>query len=299
MAIALIASLRPKQWTKNLLVFAGYLFTIEQKHPDLTWLRVAAAFGLFCAISGAGYIFNDALDAERDRQHPTKRNRPIASGRVTVPAALVFAALLTVGALAGSFWLDVYFGALVSAYLLLTLAYSTTLKHVVIVDVLAVTAGFVIRAVAGAVVVSAIDPVTGVAQRVEISPWLLVCTTLLALFLASAKRRAELSLNDGARHRRTLDEYTAPLLDQMINVAAAACLMGYFLYTFMPASKTGATHPHIMITIPFVVYGLFRYLYLIHTRNAGGSPEQLLLEDKPLLINVMLYVIAVVVAFKW
>jgi 4-hydroxybenzoate polyprenyltransferase len=294
----LLASLRPKQWTKNLLVFAGYLFTIEQKHPEFTWLKVLAAFGLFCAISGAGYIFNDALDVERDRRHPRKCKRPIASGRVPARMAVTFAVVLASVAVAASFLLDVYFGLLATTYLLLTTGYTLGLKHIVIVDVLAITAGFVIRAVAGAVVVFALDA-EGVARRVEISPWLLVCTTLLALFLASAKRRAELSLDDSSKHRRTLDEYTAPLLDQMINISAAACLMGYFLYTFTPASKTGAAHPHMMITIPFVMYGLFRYLYLIHTKNAGGSPEQLLIEDKPLLINIVLYVIAVVVAFKW
>lgn len=299
MVKGLLISLRPKQWTKNLLVFAGYLFTIEQTHPPYTWLRVFAAFVLFCAISGAGYIFNDAIDAERDRQHPSKRKRPIASGVVPAGTAAVFAAVLSAAALVASFLLDFYFGLLATTYLALTLAYTSLLKHIVIVDLLVITAGFVIRAVAGAVVVVAIDPSSGVAQRVDISPWLLVCTTLLALFLGSAKRRAELSLVDSGTHRQTLNEYTVPLLDQMINVAASACLMGYFLYTFTPSSKTGTAHPHMMITIPFVVYGLFRYMYLIHTRNAGGSPEQLLLEDKPLLLNIVLYVAAVVVAFKW
>jgi 4-hydroxybenzoate polyprenyltransferase len=294
----LLASLRPKQWTKNLLVFAGFLFTIEQKHPPYTWLQVLAAFGLFCALSGAGYIVNDALDCERDRQHPRKCKRPIASGRVPVRLAVAFAVALAAAALAASFLLDFYFGLLALAYLILTSSYTFVLKHVVIVDVLAVTAGFVIRAVAGAVVVSAVGP-DGLPHRVEISPWLLVCTTLLALFLASAKRRAELSLANSSKHRQTLDEYSAGLLDQMINIAASACLMGYLLYTFTPASKTGTTHPHMMITIPFVVYGLFRYLYLIHTKNLGGSPEQLLIDDKPLLVNILLYVVAVVVAFKW
>lgn len=289
MFVALMASLRPKQWTKNLLVFAGYLFTIEQGHPPSVALKVLAAFGLFCAISGAGYIFNDAADAERDRKHPTKCKRPIASGAVSVRAALIFAILLTVAAVWAAFWLRFEFGLLVCGYFVLSMAYSASLKHVVIVDLLAIAAGFVIRAVAGAVAIN-----------VDISSWLLVCTTLLALFLGLAKRRSELnSLQQGAHgHRRTLGDYTESMLDQMLNISAASALMAYFLYTFAPGSKTAAQHPYMMITVPFVIYGLFRYLFLIHTRNAGGSPERVLLEDRPLLLNVILYVIAVMVALK-
>ena len=290
MIIALLRSLRPKHWTKNLLVFAGYLFTIQQSHPPGTLLRVLAAFGLFCAVSGATYIFNDAADAERDRKHPRKCKRPIASGAVSVRAALAFALALAAAAVWASYRLDLYFGVLVTAYFLLTMAYSASLKHVVIVDLLAIAAGFVMRAAAGAVVI-----------HVQISPWLLVCTTLLALFLGLAKRRGELvSLENGQEHRRTLSEYSAPMLDQMLTISAAACLMGYLLYTFTPSSTTIAhAHlPRMMITVPFVIYGLFRYLFLIHNRNAGGSPEQLLLEDKPLLIDVALYVIAAVVALR-
>ncbi|MCX8052768.1 MAG: decaprenyl-phosphate phosphoribosyltransferase, partial [Armatimonadetes bacterium] len=221
MIIALFKSLRPRQWTKNLLVFAGYIFTINQTHPPGTPLRVLAAFGLFCAVAGATYIINDAADAERDRKHPRKRNRPIASGAVTVRAAVTFAALLLATALWLSYILDLGFGLLVTAYLLLSIAYSTFLKHVVIVDLMAIAAGFVIRAASGAVVI-----------HVMISPWLLVCTTLLALFLGLAKRRGELAnLDKSHEHRRTLGQYTAPMLDQMLTISAAACLMGYFLYT--------------------------------------------------------------------
>ena len=300
MITALLASLRPKQWTKNALVFAGYLFTIEQNHTPGTLPRVLMAFGLFCAVSGAGYILNDVLDVECDRKHPRKAKRPIASGALPVGVATVFGVVLAVAALFASFALDLYFGILVAAYALLTVAYSVVLKHIVIVDLLAITAGFVIRAVAGAMVVQAIDPVTHVAHRVEVSSWLLVCTTLLALFLGLAKRRSELiALEDnGTDHRKTLGDYTAAMLDQMLTIAAAASLMAYFLYTFTPGSKTGMHHPNMMITIPFVIYGLFRYLYLIHAKNAGGSPEQLLVEDKPLLVNILLYVVAAVVALK-
>ena len=285
----LLTSLRPKQWSKNLLVFAGYLFTIEQGHPPVVFAKAVAAFAVFCAISGAGYIFNDIFDATRDRKHPRKRKRPIASGELKPSTAILFALVLTALSVAASFYLNLFFGLLTTVYFLLTLAYSAFLKHIVIVDLLVIAAGFVIRAAAGAVVID-----------VTISPWLLVCTTLLALFLGLAKRRGEMVNleNGGIECRKILDEYTAPMLDQMLNIAASASLMAYFLYTFTPASTTGKAHPYMMITVPFVIYGLFRYLFLVHSKNAGDSPEQLLIEDRPLLINVVLYVIAVIVALK-
>ena len=268
MVIGLLGSLRPKQWTKNLLVFAGYLFTIQQAHPAGTLLKVVAAFALFCAVSGATYIYNDAADAECDRKHPHKCKRPIASGRVPVRSAVVFATALLAAAVYASFRLDLYFGILVLGYLVLTVAYSAVLKHVVIVDLLTIAALFVIRAVAGAVVI-----------HVQISPWLLICSTLLALFLGLAKRRGELlALEDGAYgHRKTLGEYSAPMLDQMLSIASSTSLMAYFLYTISANPRTGISHPQMMLTAPFVVYGLFRYLYLIHSKNAGDSPERLLL----------------------
>lgn len=300
MVVGLLKSLRPKQWSKNLLVFAGLLFTIQQRHPPGTLFTVLAAFGLFCAVSGATYIFNDVLDMERDRKHPRKCNRPIACGAISKKAAIIFAAILLAGAIYASFRLDIYFAILISAYFILSAAYSISLKHVVIVDLFVIAAGFVIRAVAGAVVVRAIDPVTQAVYRVEISPWLLVCTSLLALFLGLAKRRSELTtLEDGAlAHRITLSQYNIPMLDQMLSISAATTLMAYCLYTFTPLSKTGQAHPYLMMTIPFVIYGLFRYLFLVHGKNAGGQPELILLEDKPLLINVILYVITAVIALK-
>ena len=298
MLLGLLRSLRPKQWTKNLLVFAGYLFTIEQMHPPESLLRVLAAFGLFCAASGAGYVFNDAIDAEHDRKHPAKCTRPIAGGVVPVGLAVAFAVVLAAVSLLASYFLDLYFFILIGSYLVLTLAYSIVLKHVVIVDILAIAAGFVIRAVAGAVVVESIDPKTLAIERVEISPWLLVCTTLLALFFGLAKRRSELMAleNGGIAHRRTLSEYTAPMLEQMLSITAATTLMSYCLYAF--TSETAKHHDYLIATIPFVIYGLFRYLYLVHTRNAGGSTELVLLEDKPMLINLFLYVLTVAIALK-
>lgn len=291
MLIALLKSLRPKQWTKNGLLFAGYLFTVQQGHTREELLRVVAAFAVFCAVSGASYVVNDIADAERDRKHPRKCKRPIASGAVSIPIALVFAGMVLALAVWESFRLSALFGAMTVSYLVLTLAYSASLKHVVIVDLLAIAAGFVIRAVAGAVVI-----------MVAISPWLLLCTTLLALFLGLAKRRSELLTleNGGLDHRKTLGEYSAPMLDQMLSVTASTTLMAYCLYTFTAVSSaTGKPHPAMMVTIPFVVYGLFRYMFLIQSKNAGGSPELVLLEDKPMLLNVLLYIIASVIALKF
>lgn len=284
---ALIVSLRPKQWTKNALLFAGYLFTIQQGHSSNELLRTVAAFGVFCGISGATYIINDVIDVERDRKHPAKRKRPIADGSLPAPVAIVAAALILGGALYGALRLGGHFFYSTLAYLLLSASYSALLKHVVIVDVLCIAAGFVVRAAAGAVVID-----------VRISPWLLLCTTLLALFLGLAKRRSELlTLDDGPEHRATLGQYTATMLDQMLNVTASATLMAYCLYTF--TGSTGSHHPAMMATIPFVVYGLFRYMFLIQSRNAGGSPELVLLEDKPMLLNMVLYIAAAAAALKF
>jgi len=283
---ALILSLRPKQWTKNALLFAGYLFTIEQGHSIAELVRVLAACGIFCAISGGTYIINDVVDVKRDRKHPLKCKRPIASGALPVGTAIVLAALILGGSLYWAHRLEGFFWIAAAAYLALSLSYSAALKQLVIVDVLAIAAGFVIRAVAGAVVID-----------VKISPWLLLCTTLLALFLGLAKRRNELlTLEEGHKHRRTLGQYSVPMLDQMLSVTASATLMAYCLYTF--TGETGQQHPLMMATIPFVVYGLFRYMLLIQNRNAGGSPELVLLEDKPMLLNMLLYILTAAAALK-
>jgi 4-hydroxybenzoate polyprenyltransferase len=289
--IGLVRSMRPKQWTKNLLVFAGYLFTISERHHVPHALEsVAAAFALFCLASGACYIYNDVMDVARDKYHPVKRKRPIASGAVPIPIALGVSSIATALTVYFSFRMGMSFGVTVAAYLLLTTAYSVLLKHIVIVDLLVIAAGFVLRAVAGAVVI-----------HVVISPWLLLCTTLLALFLGLAKRRHEIvSLEGDAKsHRKILDEYSVAFLDQMINITSASALMAYALYTFASFSKTASEHPHMMITIPFVMYGMFRYLYLIHTQNAGGHPEQVLLDDKPLLLDIILWAGTVAIILKW
>ncbi len=280
---ALLISLRPHQWTKNLLVFAGLLF--GQRLLDAAALaRSTAAFAIFCALSSAVYLFNDILDREADRRHPLKAGRPIASGALPVGGAAAVAALFAAGALLAAAALGAPFFAVAAAYIGLQALYSGPLKHVVIIDVLTIAAGFVLRAAAGAV---AID--------VPISHWLLVVTVLLALFLALSKRRHELVLlADGAtNHRRILGEYSPYLLDQMISVVTASTLVAYAFYTVSPETQQKFHTNLLGLTLPFPLYGIFRYLYLVHRKELGGSPSELLLTDRPLLICVALWALAV------
>lgn len=285
MILAVLKSLRPKQWPKNLLVFVGLLFTINESHPISAIIRVGATFVAFCLLSGSVYLVNDVLDADKDRKHPKKRFRPIAHGDLSPASAIICATFLAGISLTACYRLDFRLGVCATTYYALTCAYSSILKHIVIIDVLTLAAGFVLRTIAGALVI-----------HVHISEWLLVCTTLLALFLGLAKRRNELmTIEQASEHRKILEEYTPELLDQMIMITASCNVMAYMLYTFL--SKTGLGHRYMMATIPFVVYGLFRYLYLVHARNLGGSPESIVVEDKPLLINILLWIAAVVIVF--
>jgi 4-hydroxybenzoate polyprenyltransferase len=280
--IAILESMRPRQWAKNLFVFAGLLFA--QKLFTPLALVALAAFAIFCALSGAIYLLNDVADRRQDRLHPRKRLRPIASGRLSVPAAVAAAVGLIVLALAASAWISWALAAVAAAYAALLVLYSAWLKHLVIVDVLIVASGFVLRAVAGAV---AID--------VEISGWLLICTILLALFLALGKRRHEyLTLGEGAAtHRPILAEYSEGLLDQMIAVVTASTVTAYALYTMSPET-VAKFHTHwLPATIPFVLYGIFRYLYLLYRRQLGGNPSELFLNDPPLLVNSALWLLVV------
>lgn len=288
---ALVAALRPRQWTKNVLVFAGLLFTLDQKHPAEDFGRAGLAFVLFCLLSGAVYLVNDLVDVEADRQHPKKRLRPLASGRLGEPTARGAAVILFAVALAGALLLNVAFFAAALIYGLITLLYTLRLKHVVLIDVMALASGFVLRAAAGCFAVG-----------VPNSPWLLLCTTLLALFLGLAKRRGEVAtLGDNPATRRILADYSLPLLDQLITIVASACIMAYALYTFFARPGQGFVAPAVggvspdppflMMTIPFVIYGVFRYLYLVHRKNEGESPESVLLTDRPTLINVVLFVV--------
>jgi len=280
---ALVLTLRPEQWTKNLLVFA--VFGGRLLEVTAIWSAVAA-FAVFCALSSAVYIFNDLADREADRQHPLKSMRPIAAGDLS-PTTAAFAGVALAGAaLAAATIMNPQLGLAAAAYLVLLLLYSAALKHFVIVDVLVISGGFVLRAAAGAVAVN-----------VPISHWLLVCTTLLALFLALSKRRHELTLlGDGAvGHRRILEEYSPYLLDQMIAVVTASTLVAYTLYTTdaETAARLGTTR--LGLTIPFVLYGIFRYLYLVHQKRGGGSPSTLLATDRPLLACVALWAVSVAV----
>jgi len=283
-------SMRPRQWTKNLLVFAAILFA--GKAGDMEAVRqVVAGFAAFCLLSGAVYLLNDSLDADRDRLHPQKCNRPIAAGRIPVYEGLLLAVFFGLFGLTVSYFITYGFFITSVLYLLLTTAYTLWLKHVVILDVLAVSLGYVLRAVAGAEAIS-----------VEISPWLVICTLLLTLFLAMAKRRSEIVEfeEDAVNHREALREYSPQLLDQMIAVVTASTVVTYCLYTVDTRTLQVVGTQNLVYTVPLVLYGIFRYLYLMHQKKLGGQPDQLLLTDAPLLLTVVLYAATVgVILYFW
>jgi 4-hydroxybenzoate polyprenyltransferase len=281
----LLSSLRPEQWTKNLLVLAGVVFGGRLLEPSAV-VSAGAAFGVFCALSGAVYLFNDVADREADQNHPLKRERPIASGQLATSTAVGAGVLLAAGGVAVAFAISIPFGVIAATFVASLLLYSIALKHVVIVDVLMIAAGFVLRAVGGAVAVD-----------VPIGHWLLVCTTLLALFLALSKRRHELTLlAEGATdHRRILEEYSPYLLDQMIGVVTSSTLIAYTVYATSADTAARLGTGKLGLTIPFVLYGIFRYLYLVHQKRGGGSPAAMLLTDRPLLVCVALWAASVIV----
>jgi 4-hydroxybenzoate polyprenyltransferase len=276
-ARALLETMRPKQWTKNAVVFAPLVF--DNKLFNLNNLvLVGVSAVLFCITSGVVYLCNDLLDAEADRAHPLKKSRPIASGRLGPRTAFGAAIVFAIIVLVVSLWITPWLTLVLGGYMAMMFSYTLVLKHMVIIDVFIIAAGFVLRTAAGAV---AID--------VPLSPWLYVCLVLLALFMGFAKRRNELELLDdgAAAHRRNLDLYSKPLLDELITIVAAAAIMAYSLYTFSAPNLPGS-HA-MMLTIPFVLYGIFRYLYLVHREGGGGAPEQMLLDDRPLLGTVLLW----------
>jgi 4-hydroxybenzoate polyprenyltransferase len=283
LGLHLLLSLRPGQWTKNLVIFAGILFG-KRLFDARAIGEAVAAFAVFCVLSGVVYLVNDIADRESDRQHPLKAGRPIASGALPVGVAATAAIVLGAAGLIAAYAIGRGFAAVAAAYLVLLMLYSGPLKHIVIIDVLTIAIGFVLRATAGAVAVD-----------VEISHWLLVCTILLALFIALAKRRHEIVLLAGAAttHRRILGEYTPYLLDQMIGVVTASTLISYVFYSISPETQAKFGTPWLGLTIPFPLYGIFRYLYLVHQREGGGSPADLLLTDRPLLACVALWALAV------
>lgn len=278
--------MRPRQWVKNVLLYASFLFTLNQLWQPFSasmwhyfWLA-SIGFALFCGLSSGVYLLNDVWDREKDQVHPKKRRRPIAAGHLPVPVAIASACLLIAGSLTGCFVLRPMFGAAASAYLLLQVAYTLWWKKTVILDVFIISFGFVIRAACGAWVIGS-----------WISSWLYIVTFLGALFLGFCKRRHELLLLEGvaANHRENLSEYSAHLLDQMIAIVAATTIMAYSLYTFT-AEHLPKNHV-MMVTIPHVLYGMFRYLYLVYRRDQGGSPEEVLFRDRPLLFVISLWVL--------
>lgn len=281
---AIVQSLRPKQWTKNLLLFSGLLFS-QNLLETTFFIKVTLGFILFSILSGGVYLINDIVDLKQDRLHPLKSQRPLASGRLPVPWAIVTALILLSIGLSLSFHLQTEFGWVALIYLLLTMGYTLIFKHVIILDVLIIAVGFVLRAIAGAVVID-----------VSISSWLLICTTFLALFLALTKRRHELVLlqENAVNHRKILNEYSTYLLDQMISVVTASTVMAYALYTTSSETVEKFGTRKLIWTLPFVIFGIFRYLYLVHKKNMGGSPEHILIKDRSLAVNIFLYVLTVV-----
>jgi 4-hydroxybenzoate polyprenyltransferase len=287
---ALLEELRPKQWTKNLLIFAGILFSRQIGDPTLV-TRAAAGFAAFSLLAGSVYLFNDLRDLEADRQHPRKKKRPIASGRL--PEAVAWGALVPILAVvvALSWWLGRGFCTVALIYLVMNLAYSFWLKRVVLIDVFVIATGFDLRAIAG------VDLLLPVAPGTALSPWLLVCTFFGALFLALAKRRREIE-NSGAEavnQRAVLDHYTPELLEGLLTITATASLMSYALYTIWPATVAKFGTEALLYTIPFVAYGIFRYLYLTRSSEKSEDPSQVLLTDRPMAVCVLLYLLTVLV----
>jgi 4-hydroxybenzoate polyprenyltransferase len=279
----LLRTLRPRQWIKNGFVFMALVF--DQKLFDWPVLtRVVFAFILFCMISSTVYIINDLADVEKDKLHPKKRRRALPSGQLKPWVAVMAAAAILVVCLPLSFWLDFYFGLIVLIYFVLNVAYSFALKHVVIIDVMVLASGFVLRVAAGVVV----------AQAERFSPWLYVCTIFLALFLSIGKRRHELNFlgQDANNHRKILDEYTVKFLDEMSHLVTAGAVISYSLYTFS-AINLPSNHA-MMLTIPFVIYFVFRYQYLVHVKGEGGAPEMLVYSDLPMLLDLIFWAAAVV-----
>lgn len=282
----MLKALRPRQWTKNAFVFAALVFDGKLFHPT-DFLRTLAGFGLFCLISSAVYLINDILDVEADRQHPAKKNRPIASGQLPIGVAAAAAASLALVSLAAGYFLAWQFALTLLVYFALMLAYSKWLKHALILDVLVIAAGFVLRVHAGTTLI--------IVDR--FSPWLYVLMTLLALYLGFGKRRAELYLLEAASggHRKVLDGYTLPLLDQFITIVSGTTLVTYSLYTFF-RPEAPANHA-LMLTIPFVAYAIFRYLYLVQVKNSGSEPEEILLSDRPFQVSLLLWGLTVLAVF--
>jgi 4-hydroxybenzoate polyprenyltransferase len=281
---SLIKNMRPKQWPKNIVIFGPLVFDVKLFQPQYV-AQTIAGFVMLCLISGTVYIINDLVDIEKDRQHPKKRNRPLASGRLSVRVAVVAAILIPLVTLPLGFALHRLFGSILTLYLLIQLAYSFWLKHIVIIDAMVIASGFLLRVASGVPLVDA--------ER--FSPWLYICMTLLALLFGFGKRRHELVLlrENANSHRQSLQEYNLPLLDHIISIVTASTLLAYALYTFS-APNLPPNHA-MMLTIPFVLYAIFRYLYLIHVKGMGGAPEEIALSDRPLQAAFALWGLSVII----
>lgn len=272
---AMIQLMRPKQWIKNAFVLAALMFSVKFTDPIALWLSLLGVL-CFCMVSSLIYILNDVIDCEKDRHHPKKKHRPIAAGVITKGEAYVLMALLVPLSLYLAYRLGTPMMMVIGLYILNNIAYSFYVKHVVILDVMSIAAGFLLRVIAGGVII-----------QVFISPWILFCTLLLSLFLGFSKRRHEITSLEGGgqQHRKILEEYSPAFIDQMLAIITAAIVMSYSMYTFFKGY-------YLMLTIPFVLYGIFRYQYLIYQRMEGGSPEETVLSDKPLLLDILLWVLA-------
>ena len=287
----ILESMRPQQWLKNFFIFAPLIFSQNVTNPDL-FKKSLLAFAVFCLLSGALYILNDLKDMAEDKLHPLKSRRPIAAEKLKRSHAVIAFVVVSLISFLLCLLLNLNFFYIALFYFVLQMAYSFRLKHVVILDVFIVAAGFFIRVIAG-----------GLAIEVYISPWLLICTALLALFLAMSKRRHEIILleQDAENHRPILKEYSPYLLDQMIAVVTASIVIAYCLYTISEETVTKFGTTKLIFTVPFVLYGIFRYLYLIHQKSEGGTPEVLILKDKPLLLDIFFWIVSasVIIYFKW
>jgi len=286
MFTALLKTMRPRQWPKNIFIFAALVFDQQLFNVD-SLIRTVMGFALFCLISSSVYILNDILDVEADKQHPDKKNRPIPSGKLPINVAWIAVGVFVILTAGLSYLLAPGFELVVLIYFVLNIAYSIWLKHIPIVDVFIIATGFVLRVHAGVTLISV--------ER--FSPWLYVVMTLLSLFLGFGKRRAELALltDDASSHRKVLDGYTLPLLDQYIMIVSGTTIVAYSLYTFS-APNVPENHS-MMLTIPFMVYAIFRYMYLIEVKHAGGAPEEILLSDRPFQLSMFLWGIVVIVIF--
>lgn len=279
----LLVEMRPSEWTKNLLVFSGVIFSRSLTDINNLWISLLG-FAIFCAASSGVYLFNDLCDLQADREHPVKRNRPLASGAVNINFARVAMLVLFLTATLGSLALNRSFAFVIAIYLLTCIAYSLRLKDIVILDVILIASGFVLRAVSGAVLIN-----------VAPSEWLVLCTSMVALLIGFGKRRHEIVLleENAQNHRRSLSDYSIEFLNSIMNICAAAAVVTYALYTRADETVARIGSNRMLITIPFVVYGVFRYLFLIYKRQAGGDPVQILLHDRPTLLNLLLWIVTV------